>query len=196
MATPSISRPMWIGDKSAVLVRALAACSGAEDEATGALLDRILNEIATTRPAGLLLAEALRVQANALHRLADAAMAPITDDVFAALLDEHHRLYEAPIHTTDGAEPTERQGARDFDDWINRSSLSELIDFAKAEMQGEALRYDDHAIAAALCRFDQEGRLAGVVRLFAARLIAETLARLDEYATAEAFIEALRTQAK
>ena len=187
---------MWVGDKSAVLVRALAACSGAEDEATGALLDRILNEIATTRPAGLLLAEALRVQANALHRLADAAMAPITDDVFAALLDEHPRLYEAPLRTTDGAEPTERQGARDFDDWINRSSLSELIDFAEAEMQGEALRYDDHAIAAALCRFDQEGRLAGVVRLFAARLIAETLARLDEYATAEAFIEALRTQAK
>jgi len=196
MATPTISRPIWVGDKSAVLVRALAACSGAEDEATGALLDRILNEIATTRPTGLLLAEALRVQANALYRLADAAMAPITDDAFAVLLDEHHRLFEAPIHTTGGTEPPAQQDARDFESWATTAPLSELIAFAEAEMQGEALRYDDRAIAAALCLFDQEGRLAGVVRLFAARLIAETLARLDEYASAEAFIEALRTQAK
>ncbi|HAY10114.1 MAG TPA: hypothetical protein DCY18_09295 [Thauera sp.] len=196
MATPTISRPIWVGDKSAVLVRALAACSGAENDATGALLDRILNEIATTRPAGLLLAEALRVQANALHHLADAAMAPITDDAFAVLLDEHHRLFECPLRTAEGAEPAMQQDALDFEDWANTAPLSELIAFAEAEMQGEALRYDDHSLAAALCQFDQEGRLAGVVRLFAARLIAEILARFDEYASAEAFVEALRTQAK
>lgn len=200
MNSPTISRPLWVGDKSAVLVRALAACSGAEDASTGAFLERLLNEIATTRPAGLLLAEALREQANALHRLADAAMAPITDDAFAVLLDEHHRSYEPPMFSTGGDEVAKHDATHGQNDqvpaWIDRTPFTDLIRFAEQEMGSQDVRYEDREAAAALFQFEQEGRLHGVLRLFAARFIAETIARLDEYATAEAFIDALRAQAK
>ena len=223
-----IHPPTWHGDKAALLTRQMVATECNPSEETNALLDHILDAIIDKRPAGWEMIEALRTQAVALYRTAEAAMALLPDDELALLIAAHDqrengacpigemyaRAKEAqaefmgeelalPIAEHDQQEngpvpagdPTDsvRNPVRSevrTESSIDEMNLMELVHRAESE----GIRYEDRHFPAQLIRLDKSGLLTGEVRLFAARLIAEIIARLFEYSDATRFVANLHAK--
>ncbi|MFT3759330.1 hypothetical protein [Thauera sp.] len=184
--------PVWIGDKAALLTRLMVATECNPSEETNALLDRILEAITDKRPAGWEMVEALRTQAVALYRTAEAAMALLPDDELALLIAEHDQKENGPVPAGDPADEVRnpvRSGVR-TESSIDELHLMELVRHAESE----GIRYEDLHFLAELRRLDKKALLTGEVRLFAARLIAEIITRLFEYEDAIRFVASLHAK--
>jgi hypothetical protein len=184
--------PVWIGDKAVLLTRLMVATECNPSEETNALLDRILDAIIDKRPAGWEMIEALRTQAVALYRTAEAAMALLPDDELALLIAAHDQRENGPVPAGDPADEVRNPVSSEVrtESGIDEMNLMELVHRAESE----GIRYKDLHFLAELRRLDKKAMLTGEVRLFAARLIAEIIARLFEYSDATRFVASLHAK--
>lgn len=184
--------PVWIGDKAAVLLN--ATFSRPQDPWAASLALAILDCAAA---GGFRRRRALAKAIQQVHDLAAEATARIPSTTFAFLLDEHFHSVQDAVPCAPATNETQAAAAAPEvspdEQAINEASFYDLISFALTEMDDSGDRYDDTAIANTLRKFDDEGRLQGVVRMFAARVTAEALKRFAEYGNAAEFVEAIRT---